>query len=102
MGCNCKNKAEVREAPKQVVVGKEIIYVNPSPPPYTWEEVIAVKDYLNAFNKTEEGRLNMIEFNKKYFGENIEGYCDPVCQDRVKRRLDRATELLNEWERTKK
>jgi len=101
MGCNCKNKGEVKEAPKQVVVGKEIIYVNPTPPPYTREEVTAVKDYLNAFNKTEEGRLNMIDFNRKYFGEEMEGYCDPVCQDRVRRRLERATELLNEWDSKK-
>jgi hypothetical protein len=102
MGCNCKGNKAPTPPPPQVVVNKEIVFVNPEPPPYSWEEVIAVKDYLNSFNKTEEGRLNMYNFNKKYFGEEMEGYCNPVCQERVKRRLERATELLQEWENTKK
>jgi hypothetical protein len=100
MGCGCKNK---KEEPKPAIVVKadntmEFIV---EPPPYTREEVIRVKDYMNAFNKTEEERLNMIDFNRKYFGEEMMGYCDAACQDRVRRRLERATELLNDYESIK-
>ena len=37
-------------------------------------------------------------FNEKYFGEVITGYCDAACMDRVRRRLERATELLNDYD----
>jgi hypothetical protein len=101
LGCNCKNK--VKEEPKPAVIKKadDTIEFIMEAPPYSREEVIRVKDYLLSFNKTETERLNMIEFNYKYFGEIMEGYCDQVCLDRVKRRTDRAIELLNDYEQIK-
>jgi len=102
VGCNCKNK--VKEEPKPAVIEKTdgtITFVVEAPP-YTREEVVRVKDYLGSFNKTEEERLNMIEFNYKYFGEILEGYCDQVCISRVQRRVERAMELLNEYDSIKK
>ena len=98
MGCNCKNK--VKEEPKPSVIKKadDTITFVMDAPPYTREEVIRVKDYVIATNKTEQERLNMAAFNEKYFGEVITGYCDAACMDRVRRRLERATELLNDYD----
>jgi hypothetical protein len=98
MGCNCKNKVKEEPKPAIVVKADDSITFIVEPPPYTREEVIRVKDYLLSFNKTETERLNMIDFNYKYFGEIIEGYCDQVCMDRVRRRVDRAMELLNDYD----
>ena len=51
-----------------------------------------------AYNKTETEKQFMVEFNEKYFGEVIVGYCDQTCIKTVNKRLDRATELLNQWD----
>lgn len=102
MGCGCKNKA--KEEPKPAVIKRDddtITFVV-EPPPYTREEVIRIKDYILAQNKTEIERQNMVEFNEKYFGEVMVGYCDPVCMDRVRSRVDRAIELLNDYDLIKK
>lgn len=101
MGCNCKNKIDTRPKVIEKKIDQQVIEVAIAPP-YTWEEVIRVKDYLSSNQKTEEGRLNMIEFNEKYFGEKIVGYCDQPCLQRVRMRLDLATTLLNEWEEKNK
>lgn len=96
--CNCKNA--VKQEPKPSVIKKadDTITFVMEAPPYTREEVIRVKDYLTSFNKTEEERLNMIDFNAKYFGEIIVGYCDQNCLERVRKRVDRAMELLNDYD----
>ena len=98
MGCNCKN--QVKQEPKPAVIKKadDTLTFVMEAPPYTREEVIRVKDYMLATNKTEQERLNMADFNEKYFGEIIVGYCDQVCMERVKRRLNRAIELLNDYD----
>jgi len=98
MGCNCKGKSKEEPKPSIIKKANNVIQFVMEPPPYTREEVIRVKDYMVATNKTEQERLNMADFNEKYFGEIIVGYCDQVCMDRVKRRLDRATELLNDYD----
>lgn len=98
MGCNCKGTK--KEEPKPAVIKKAdntLTFVMEAPP-YTREEVIRVKDYMLATNKTEAERLNMAAFNEKYFGEVIMGYCDHACMDRVNRRIDRAMELLNDYD----
>ena len=104
MGCNCKNKSNAMAKPTPVVKQADgsITIVNEVAPPYTWEEVITVKDYLSSRNKTEEGRIKVAEFNLKYFGEVIPGYIDQACAERISKRIDRATELLNQWDATQK
>ena len=98
MGCNCKNKdVMARPKVKETLVENNVIEVSIAPP-YTREEVIKVKDYISSTTKTEEGRLNLIDFNEKYFGEKIVGYCDQPCMTRVRQRLETATKLLNEWD----
>jgi hypothetical protein len=103
VGCNCKNKNQ--EQTKKIVTipqsdgALEIVEVKE--PPYTWEEIIAVKDYLSSRNKTEEGRIKVVEFNKKYFGEIIPGYCDQPCLERTRKRVEQATEVLNKYENVK-
>ena len=101
MGCGCKNQVVQEKTPiiKQDSGALEI--VNPAPPPYTWEEVIAVKDALRSNNSTEQTRDLIINFNREYFGEIIPGYCDQNCRKRTEQRLERATELLNQWEQIK-
>jgi hypothetical protein len=74
----------------------------PKAPAFTWEEVIDVKDYLVSRNKTEEGRRKLVEFNRNYYGEIIQGYCDQPCLERTKLRVERAIEQLNEYENLKK
>ena len=102
MACNCKNKNEV-DRPKSISKNIEPSVVEVTiAPPYTREEVIRVKDYLSSNQKTEEGRLNMIDFNERYFGEKIMGYCDQPCLHRVRQRLETADKLLNEWEEKQK
>lgn len=101
--CGCKNKTSSMGAKVQTLKTPEAItLVNNEKPAYSREEVIAVKDYVNSRNKTEEGRKLLVEFNKKYFGEIIPGYCDQSCLERTRKRLDRATELLNEWDALQK
>lgn len=103
-GCNCKNKNLDMSKSKKTAIQPQsdgsIAIQEIKEPPYTWEEIIDVKDYINSRNKTEEGRLKLVEFNRKHFGEEI-GYCDQPCIERTKKRLDRATELLNEYDRLK-
>lgn len=100
MSCGCKNK---KQNEKRIVSQKqsdgsiEII----SEPPYTMEEVIEVKDYINSRTKTEEGRQKLISFNEKYFGELLSGYCDQACIERTRRRLDKATEHINKYNASK-
>ena len=101
MGCNCKN--QVKQEPKPAIIKKadNTLTFIMEPPPYTREEVIRVKDYLNTMNKTETERQFVFDFNEKYFGEIMVGYCDQVCMARVKARVDRATELLNDYDKIK-
>ncbi len=103
MGCNCKNKNQNTTSKIQTIpqVDGTLEIVEAKEPPYTWEEVIAVKDYLSSRNKTEEGRIKLVEFNEKYFGEIIPGYCDQPCLERTRKRVERATEVLNEYENLK-
>ena len=105
MGCSCKNKTQNMAKSKKTAIQPQsdgsLQIQEIKEPPYTWEEVIAVKDYLNSRNKTEEGRLKLVEFNKKHYGEEI-GYCDQPCMERTRKRLDRATELLQQYESLKK
>lgn len=100
MGCNCKNKAPQKKSiddyKKEVIQEIEI-----TQPPFTWEEVIRVKDYISSRNKTEEERHNALSFNEKYFGEPNTGYCDQICMERLSKRLDIATALLQQYEQKK-
>ena len=99
--CNCKNKKNEPTPPPVIGVNTQQVFPTQEEPPYTIQEVIKIKDYLSSTNKTEEGRVAISQFSEKYFGEKISGYCDQVCIKRIKARLDRATELLNYWEKNK-
>jgi hypothetical protein len=101
MGCNCKNQTNVESKPKVLQKENGELTFMMQPPPYTREEVQRVKNYMAAYNKTETEKEFMVEFNEKYFGELIVGYCDQTCIKTVNKRLDRATELLNQWEEIK-
>ena len=101
MGCNCKNQTYLDAKPKVIKTEKGELTFMMEPPPYTREEVQRVKNYMIAYNKTETEKQFMIEFNEKYFGELIVGYCDQTCIKTVNKRLNRATELLNQWEEIK-
>lgn len=100
MGCNCKNKQPqkkgIQEYQKEAI--KEI---ESTPPPFTWEEVIRVKDYINSRNKTETERQYVLSFNEKYFGEPNTGYCDQICMERLSKRLEIATALLQQFDAKK-
>jgi hypothetical protein len=102
MSCNCKNKNKVQEKVKTQTIDGVIEIPNQQAPPYTWEEVIRVKDYLNSKIKTEEGRQNMYQFNEKYFGEVMMGYCDQSCLTRIRKRIEHATQKLTEYDNLKK
>lgn len=100
MGCNCKNKQPQKknfEAYKTEAVQE----IESTPPPFTWEEVIRVKDYIASRNKTEEERQNALSFNEKYFGEPNTGYCDQICMERLSKRLEIATALLQQYQSKK-
>ena len=101
MGCNCKNNTYVESKPKVIKTDTGELTFILSPPPYTREEVQRVKNYMVSYNKTETEKQFMIEFNEKYFGELIVGYCDQTCIKTVNKRLERATELLNNYEKLK-
>ena len=105
MSCGCKNKNGTMAKQKPVMVKQadgSIELREQTPPPYTREYLIEIKDHLNTRNKTEYGRQRIIEFNEKYFGELIPGYCDQACITRTNNRLDKAFKIVDEWEQTKK
>jgi len=99
MACNCKNKKTTTPSTIKLSDGTTMILPQESRPPYTWEEIIAVKDYLDSKVKTEEGKKLLVDWTKKHFGEElIGGYCDPICVSRTRKRLDMATQHLQEYE----
>jgi hypothetical protein len=104
MGCNCKNKTNTVTKPIPVIQETDgaITLVNQEAPPYTWEEVIAVTDFLDSRNKTEDGRQTLVDFTHKYFGEVIVGYVDQAIANKTRERLARCRELLNQYEQSKK
>lgn len=93
--------AKSKPAPVIKEADGAITLVNQEPPPYSWEEVIAVTDYINSRNRTEEGRQTLVTFTQKYFGEIIPGYADQAVLERTRKRLERCRELLNQYEQTK-
>ena len=101
MSCNCKNKNNPPSKIKTQMVDGVLEIPNQQAPPYTWEEVIKVKDYLNSKIKTDEGRKYMYDFNQKYFGEVMMGYCDQPCLERIRKRVEHATQKLTEYDNLK-
>ena len=100
MGCNCKNKAPKQEIKTQIIDNVMVI-PNQTAPPYTMEEVLAVKNYID--NKEDpNGLQTLVQFNEKYFGEIIVGYCNITCMQRTRSRIELALQRLNEWEQLNK
>lgn len=103
MGCNCKNKnTEMAKKVKTQVVNNEVVITNQEAPPYTMEEIIQVKDFLNSKTKTADGMRIALEFNQKYFGETPVGYCDQPCMERIRKRIELASQRIIEYNNLKK
>lgn len=101
MGCNCKNKAQKVETKTQTI-NNVMTIPNQTPPPYTWAEVNELKEYIDNKIQTEQSKKLLVDFNKNYFGEVIVGYCDILCMNRTKKRLDHAIKRLTEWDELNK
>lgn len=103
MGCNCKNSKNISPKAPMIQVNGVTEIISPVAPPYTREDVARVERYLNSTDKSNhEEKVFFNAFNLNYFGENIGGYCDLVCQDRVRRRIDKARENLMKYEQYRK
>lgn len=96
MGCNCKNKAQKVET-KIKREDNVMVITNQTPPPYSWEEVNELKHFLDNRIQTEQSKNKIIQFNRNYFGEVIVGYCDILCMNRTKQRVELAIQRLTEW-----
>lgn len=101
MGCNCKNKAQ-RVETKIKTIDNVMVIPNQTPPPYTWEEIMELKHFIDNRIQTEQSKNRIYEFNKNYFGELIEGYCDILCMNRTKQRVELAIQRLTEWDELNK
>ena len=101
MGCNCKNKAQKVETKTQTIDNVMVI-PNQTAPSYTWEEVNKLKDIIDNRIQTDESNKVLFDFNKNHFGEVIEGYCDILCMNRTKNRLEHAIKRLTEWDELNK
>lgn len=95
--CNCKNKSPQPQKIQMVKQDDAIQIVELEEPPYTLEEVQRVREYFFAKIKTESERNYIIEWNRKYFEPQQQGYCDPVCIDRINTRAQHAYQKLQEY-----
>lgn len=93
MGCGCKQKPQDQTGPKIIRVNDAVEVV--SEPTYTREDISRLESWLSSHNKTKEDTDFVYEFNNIHFGENMMGYCDPVCQDRIRKRIEHMKEKLN-------
>jgi hypothetical protein len=100
MGRNCKNKAPKVEIKTQIIDNVMVI-PNQTAPPYTMEEVLKIKNYLED-KQDPNGHQLIIDFTEKYFGEVIVGYCNITCIQKTRSRIELALERLNEWEQLNK
>lgn len=100
MSCNCRNKTN----------NSEKINHSPRPefkivefPPYTYVDLMQVKTALDSQTKEECERKVIADFNFRFFGEIINGYCDIACQNRTRTRVQQLWDKLetNNYESTK-
>ena len=96
LGCGCKNKVE-QQKPTMVQTNNVIELVELEEPPYELEEVQRVREYFFAKIKQEGERNYAIEWNRKYFEPQQQGYCDQVCIDRIKSRAEHAYQKIQEY-----
>ena len=66
-------------------------------PPYPLEEVQRVREYFMSRMKHEEERNFAIEWNKKYFEPQFQGYCDLPCINRIQQRAEFAYKKIQEY-----
>lgn len=95
MGCNCKNQTNTQEkiVPKGVRP-LQVIQVNSEEINYTREEIIRVRDYINARDKKEQERIFFYTFLLRTGGPNVPGYCDIVCMKDAVNHLDKLDKRL--------
>lgn len=62
--------------------------------PISLEEVSIVENMLPDINTNAAKRSVITEFVKNNFGEEIVSYCDIVCQNRLKDRIQKLKQSL--------
>lgn len=92
MSCGCKQKPS-HSGPKIIKVNDNTHIMNE--PQFNQEDVDRIQNWLSSHNKTKEDTDFVYEFNRIHFGEHMMGYCDPVCQDRIRKRVEHMKEKLN-------
>ena len=102
MGCNCKNKKTTTPPTIKMTDGSTIIVPETTGIPYNRSELEDIRIYLDSDAKSEIGKKLLVDWTRRYFGEEIiGGYCDPNCIARTRKRLELAEQVLNEYENKK-
>lgn len=96
MGCGCKQQVP-QNKPTLVQQNNVVELVEIEEPPYTLEEVQRVRDYFFSKIKQETERNYVIEWNRKYYEPQQQGYCDSVCLERIKQRGEHSYQKIQEY-----
>jgi hypothetical protein len=101
-GCGCKKKDNIQgKTPIMVQAHNEVEIIELEEPPYSIEEVIRVREYFNTRIKNDDQREFVIEWNRKFFEPQQQGYCDQVCFERIRIRAEHAFNKCIEYEKYK-
>jgi hypothetical protein len=100
MSCGCK-----KQVPQQKTImvqsNDAIQIIELEEPPYSIEEVIRVREYFNTRISKEEEKQFVIEWNRKYFEPQQQGYCDLACMKRIQSRAEHAFNKCIEYQNYK-
>lgn len=90
--CNCKKNIAQE---KTTLTKNNIVVQVEEKKPVSKEELVQIMEAITSTNKTSETNKLIAEFNYKYFGEILSGYCDQNCIERTKTRILQLEKQLN-------
>ena len=100
MGCNCKNNNQTQQKVQPILVQEDnvINIIDIPQPTYSRENIIRIKDYLSAMNKTYSEKQFVSDLLLNVFGDIIPDYCDQTCFSHIKSRVSYMETKLLEYE----
>jgi len=102
MGCSCKQNNQTQQKQPIMVKTNNVVEIIDLPePPYTIEEVIRIKDYLTAMNKTDNEKEFISNILLQSFGDIIPDYCDQTCLNHIRSRAEYMQTKITEYNNTK-
>lgn len=100
MGCSCKQNNQTQQKQQPVLVQEDnvINIVDVPEPSYTRQNIIRIKDFLSAMNKTHEEKQFVSDLLLNTFGDILPDYCDQPCFSHIRARLNYMESKVSEYE----